>query len=122
MTFFEWLIGNAHRRNARSPQYRSMGYESLEDRKLLATYTVDTNFGGTLQTGQFSGSLRWAIAQTNNLSDLDQIVFDLDSTEFAEGITLDNAAITTSNPVQILGDNNSSPSVVDLVTIRAKLS
>ena len=87
--------------SGRSAASRSAGAEALEDRTLLATFTVDTTidffFGGALP-----GSFRAAIFNANATPGFDEIVF-----ETAGDIDLDAGDLTITDTVRIRGNGNS---------------
>jgi predicted outer membrane repeat protein len=80
-----------------------LSFESLEDRRMLATWIV-TNQGDLDQDGNtISGTLRWAIEHSNAMDDRDTIVFaDTLSTQGAT-IRLNGGTLTITQPVDILG-------------------
>jgi len=92
--------------------------EPLEDRRLLAVYTVDT--ADDLDSSSM-GSLRWAIDQANATGVEDRIEFDLSGTNT---ITLDPArgelpAIT--NPVTFDGNDGGTKITIDGTSIAGRL-
>jgi predicted outer membrane repeat protein len=108
--------GKAKRRDAmRSRRGRGLYVESLEDRRMLAVYTVvnldDTfiNDDGDVETTE--GSLRDAIEQSNDSEDENDFIV------FAPGLSgtifLNNDQIEITDDVQIIGPSN------QLITVQA---
>lgn len=95
-------FGKRHRKTSR-PDARRLALEPLEDRRMLAVVTVDTNLD-LLDPLDGLTSLREAIAETNSLPGADHIHFDaelsgqtilLGGTELAitDAVTIDAAAL-----------------------------
>lgn len=90
---------------------RRPGLEPLEDRRLLATFTVDS-----LADDGSTGTLRWALNQSNNSSDLDTINFDLPGTG-VKTIKVTSQLPSTNFPVVIDGTTQNGYSGTPLVVL-----
>ena len=67
-----WLQSKSRKSANRRPHFTRLWLEVLEDRTLLATFTVNT-----LADNPSAGSLRWAITQANNVPGDDIINFSV---------------------------------------------
>ena len=96
---FEGGLPKAPRRKPRpaKPHARRLRAELLEDRRLLAVFTV-TNLDNA-----GPGSLRDAIAMANATGEADEIVFDATVFAAAQTIALDSQLPTITSPLSITG-------------------
>lgn len=100
--------GGAGRRTA----CRRLALERLEERRLLATFTVTRALDDTTT----QGTLRWAIDQANSTAGPDLIAFDLSDAE-GRTITLATALPTISDTVTIRGLPEGSAGIPPTITV-----
>jgi len=101
MTRFDWLRRQSRlRRNqATSRHDRPLRVEPLEDRRMLATFTVSNlSDGAVAAPGDLPGSLRQAIFDANNTAGADTIDFSTTGT-----ITLGGTELAITDAVTITG-------------------
>ncbi|MCA8999382.1 MAG: hypothetical protein KDA80_20475, partial [Planctomycetaceae bacterium] len=118
--FHRFLRGWTRRQHARQQVKRQTSGELLEDRTLLAAFTVDTTADTVAADGKTS--LREAIASANANADLDTISFD--SSLAGQTITLSSGVLSITNDVDIQGlgggkltvDGNSQSQIFDIAS------
>ena len=115
-SIFRGSSTNTLRSSSVSGSQRSLLFESLEDRRMLATYVVN-NLSDVVNGNVVTGSLRQAIQVANGNGDgntFDTIVFeDFLFEDGPQAIILNGGQITISAPLDILGPSG------NLLTIQA---